>query len=252
MDRFLAAAGAYVAACLVAIAGILLHGDGPHPRVVALYPPNADRYWPGGAAQITFSQPMDQGSVERGLRVSPGTQGQGAWYGTTLNLQPPGDWRPNVTYHVVLTGAITDEEGRPLHTPVSFWFRVHHVRSLHFCTVGGVRNVCERLGTAERALTRASSAVLKYALSPDHSLLAYTCRDASGLPHLFLVSADGTGVQQLTNGRAYADGNPFWAPTDSGSVSYYRQPVVWHGSRPELGRRRLWNIQTDGSGNAPL
>lgn len=252
MDRFLAAAVVYVAVCLVAIAAILIHGDGPHPHIIGLYPPNGDRFWPGGAAQITFSQPMDQASVERGLQVTPGTQGQGAWYGTTLNLQPPGDWRPNVTYHLTLTGTITDEVGRPLRTPVSFWFRVHHVGHLHFCSVTGIRNVCERTGSAERPLTRARSPVLQYALSPDHSLLAYTRRDGSGLPHLFLVSSDGTGTQQLTSGSAYADSDPFWAPTDTSSVSYYRRPVIRHGSRVRLGRRRLWNVQTDGSGNGPL
>jgi len=252
MDRFLVGATAYVAACLVAIAAIIFHGDGPHPRIVALYPPNGDRYWPGGAAQITFSHSMDQSSVERGLQVSPGSQGQGAWFGDTLNLQPPGDWKPDVTYHVALTGSVVDEQGRPLHTPVSFWFRVHHVRRLTFCGMQGVRNVCEPLGRSDRPITRSPSAVLQYALSPDGSMVAYTRRDASGLPHLFLINVDGTGGQQLSSGRAYADSGLFWTPNDVSSVSYYRRPVIRHGSRPALGNGQLWSVQTDGSGNGPL
>ena len=127
MRRFTLGVAGYILFCLVAAVVIVLRGDGPSPRIVSLYPFDGDRYWPGGTAQITFSHSMDEGSVERALQVSPGSQGQGAWYGNTLNLQPVGDWRPGTTYHVELVGKVVDTEGRSLHTPLSFWFRVHHV-----------------------------------------------------------------------------------------------------------------------------
>lgn len=250
MRRFTIAVLSYVVLCLAALTAIVLHGDGPHPRIVAIYPANGDRYWPGGGAEIAFSQPMNQTSVESALQVSPGAQGEGAWYGNTLNIQPNGDWRPNVTYHVQLTGKVTDTLGRPLHTPFSFWFRVHHVQQLTFCTVRGVRNVCERQG--ERPLTHSSTPVGSYALSSDGSMLAYTRPDRSGLPHLFVVSVDGTGARQLTFGTRYADSAPFWAIDDTNDVSYYRRPVLSRGAHPRLGTRQLWNIQTDGSQNARL
>ena len=142
MRRFTLVVALYAAACLCAAVGIVLHGDGPHPRIVSFYPANGDRYWPGGWAQITFSQTMDQASVERSLQVSPGTQGQGTWYGNTLNLQPVGDWKPDVTYHMMLNGTVTDDVGSPLKNQVSFWFRVHRVHHLAFCRQEGVRNVC--------------------------------------------------------------------------------------------------------------
>jgi hypothetical protein len=252
MRRFALIVAGYLAVCLLAIAVILIRGDGPHPRIVALYPPNGDRYWPGGYAEITFSQEMDQSSVERGLVVSPGTQGQGVWYGNTLNLQPDGDWKPGVTYHISFQGTVTDSLGRPLPTPVSFWFRVHRVGHLEFCPVHGVRNVCERLSQGDRPITRSPTPVQQYALSPDRMLLAYIRRDTSGLAHLFLIDTDGNDAVQLTRGRAYADSSPYWTPGDTGSVTYDRRPVTWHGGQPVLGKPRLWNIGTDGSNNAPL
>ncbi len=130
MRIFQIAVAMYCLACLAAVGSIVLRGNGPNPQVVAVYPPNGDRFWPGGTAQITFSRAMNQSTVERALQVSPGTQGQAVWYGTTLNLQPVGDWKPNVTYHVMLRGAVLDEQGRSLHTPIDLWFRVHHVGSL--------------------------------------------------------------------------------------------------------------------------
>src|SRR5947209_1193764 len=160
--RFRLAVSMYAILCLVAITAIVVRGEGPRPRVVAVYPPNGDRYWPGGGAEITFSQDMNHASVERALQVTPGSQGQGAWYGTTLNLQPFGDWKPDVTYHVSLTGTVSDTEGRTLHTPFSFSFRVHHVRGLVLCAVGGVQNVCESIGSRTRALTHSLTAVTSY------------------------------------------------------------------------------------------
>lgn len=238
----------YCLACIVVAGVIVLRGDGPHPRVVGFYPTNADRYWPGGTAQITFSQPMNQSSVERALQVSPGAQGQGVWYGNTLNLQPVGDWEPNVTYHLVLRGTVVDDQGRPLRTPVSFWFRVHHVGTLEMCRIHGVRNVCERIGTRSRALTHSLQPVSAYALSPDGTLLAYIHRDESGLSHLFVIGVDGTGARQLTGGHSFSDSNPVWIPGDSSSITYTRRPVGTIGGS----QVQTWNVQTDGSSNSRL
>jgi hypothetical protein len=191
---------------------------------------------------------MDQGSVERALEVSPGAEGQAAWFGDTLNLQPVGDWKPNVTYRVLLTGTVADDLGRSLHTPVAWWFRVHHIGRLDFCREGGVRNVCEP--GAGRALTHSPEPVSQYALSPDGTLLAYIRpMGASTLPHLFIVSADGTGTKQLTSGSAYADGDPSWAAGDNSSVTYRRRRVLLSG---HLGPVETWNINVDGSNNARL
>jgi hypothetical protein len=258
MRRFSLAVAGYVIACLLAISVIILRGDGPHPRIIGVYPPNGDRYFPGGLAEITFSQPMDDASVERALQVSPGSQGQGAWYGTTLNLQPLGDWMPNTTYHIRLTGQVTDTEGRPLRTPVSFSFRVHHLARLTLCTMRGIHSVCERTGHIRRLVFSSPEPVKQFALSPDGSMIAYTRRDRSGLPHLFLINADGTQNIQLTRGREYADSNPYWNQSDTTSVNYYRRRVTWlrgtqsSSGHPHLGKARLWNVGIDGSLNSPL
>lgn len=256
MRRFSLVVTGYILACLIAIVVIILRGDGPHPHIVALYPPNGDRYFPGGPAQITFSQPMNQASVERAVQVSPGAQGQGAWFGNTLNLQPVGDWKPNVTYHVELKGTVTDGQGRPLHTPVSFWFQVHHLGRLTFCSVRGVREVCERRGARLRLVFWSPEPVERYAVSDDASLIAYTRRDGSGLPHLFVINADGTQNTQLTRGNRYADTNPSWNRGDESTIYYDRSPVARQdtrsgGRRPRLLRAQPWSVSIDGSNNSP-
>jgi len=84
MRRFLGLVVVYVVVCLVAGVGIVLHGDGPHPRIAWIYPQSGDQYWPGGIVQSSFSQSMNQSRVERDLVVSPGSQGPVAWYGDTV------------------------------------------------------------------------------------------------------------------------------------------------------------------------
>jgi len=248
--RFVLLASLYsLVCCLVAIA-IVLHGDGPRPRIVALYPRSGDRFWPGGIAEITFSQPMDHASVQRALQVSIPGQGQEIWYGNTLNLQPLGNWRPNAIYRIRLVGKVTDTEGRPLRTPVNYWFRVHVVGHLGYCRLRGVRNVCELGSLAGRAITSSPRRVGDYALSPDGTTVAYTSPDPLGVSHLHVIQTDGTGDLTITRGEAYSDSRPFWASGDSTNVSYYRRKVLTLRPFPRLGRAEIWNVNTDGTGNA--
>jgi hypothetical protein len=252
MGRFLVATGLYIAVCLAIVVAIILHGDGPHPNVIDLYPHSGDRYFPGGLVEITFSQAMNEYSVERALEVSPGSEGQGAWFGNTLNIQPMADWKPDTTYHIRLVGKVTDSEGRPLRTPVSFWFRVYRVEKTAFCSVNGTRSVCDTTGSAPRPLLHPLHPVLSYALSPDGAFLAYTRRDGSGTPHLFILSLDSGRSLQVTHGTAYADSRPHWLPGYAGAVTYRRRPVIRTGGKAWAGRPQEWEVQTDGSSNSRL
>ncbi|HZS94990.1 MAG TPA: Ig-like domain-containing protein, partial [Chloroflexota bacterium] len=250
-----------------AAAVIVVRGNGPHPRIVAFYPANGDRYFPGGNVEIEFSHPMNQSSVQRGLQVSPGGEGQAAWYGNTLNLQPVGDWTPNVTYRIKLIGKVTDDLGRPLKTPVSFWFHVFHVGRIVYCDVNSIRNICTPAGKTLHPLTHSPTPVLQYALSSDGSMLAFIRRggrsaasgrsgagekpaaNRSSLPHLFVEQVDGSGLKQLTFGNAYADSDPSWVIGDDTDVTYHRRPVEPTG---KLGKAQVWNVNVDGSANARL
>jgi hypothetical protein len=251
MRRFALGLAGYLVACFVAILVIVLRGDGPHPRILDLYPRNGSLYFPGGPMQIAFSQAMDHATVESALQVTPGSQGQGAWFGNILNLQPIGDWKQNVTYHVSLTGKVTDTLGRPLVTPISFSFRVHRLQSVGFCSLGGIRNLCELTLGFRHALTQSPTPVVSYRLSDDGTELAFTRPDPNGLPHLFVLDVANGTTRKLTSGAAFSDGAPNWAPGDANSVTYRRRPVV--SRRPlRLGRAQVWNVNIDGSGNLRL
>lgn len=252
MRRFTVVAGMYILICALAIAVIVIRGDGPHPRVVTLFPTNGYAYFPGGQAEITFSQPMDHSTVERALDVSPGSQGQGAWFGNTLNLQPIGDWRQNTNYRVTLNGTVTDDLGRPLSTPFVFHFRVHRIGSVGLCLAHGRRSICETTPGYRRDLLPPGGPVLQYALSGDGSLLAFTRRNTTQPPHLFVLDLTTGTTSQLTYGTRYADSSPIWAPGDTSSVTYDRRPIIHKGDAIELGPPQLWNVNVDGSGNLRL
>jgi hypothetical protein len=217
---------------------------------VAVIPYNGAQRFPGGPMEITFSQPMDTSSVERSLQVSPGAEGQGAWYGNTLNVQPLGDWRPNVLYHVAITGKVTDDERRPLHTPVRFSFRVHHITRLAGCQVSGVRNICDVSPGYHEPLTRSSLPIRDFAMSTDGTQIAYTRADArQPIYHLFLLDVVSGKSTQLTRGKRFSDANPYWIKDVDTFISYVRQPVSSSTGKARLGKPQVWTIATSGAMN---
>lgn len=252
MRRFRLGVLSYIVLCLVLAAFIIVRGDGPHPRIVEMIPHNGDLYFPGGPVEITFSQPMDTASVERAVEVSPSTQGQGAWYGNTLNIQPLSDWLPNITYHVAIKGKVTDDEGRPLRTPVSLWFHVHHITRVGLCSIGGTTNVCDTSPGYHRPLTHGRDPVVDVALSSDGTYVAFTRRDASGITHLFIVDVTNGRTRQLTYGNSFADSKPSWLKDENSSVTYIRRPISARQGHRNLGGRQIWNIGIDGTQNARL
>jgi Bacterial Ig-like domain len=242
----------FLTLCLAASAVIVLRGDGPHPRVVAVIPANGAQHFPGGPMEITFSQPMDTASVERSLQVTPGAEGQGAWYGNTLNVQPLGDWRPNVLYHVALTGQVTDDEGRPLHTPVLFSFRVHHITRLKACLVSGVPNICDVSPGYHAPLTRSRVPVGDFAMSTDGTEIAYTESEGPGsIYHLHLLDVTTGKTVQLTHGNRFSDSTPYWVKDVDTFISYQRQPIERINGKPHLGNPQVWTIATSGAMNTP-
>jgi Tol biopolymer transport system component len=68
-------------------------------------------------------------------------------------------------------------------------------------------------GTGRRQLTSQAggSADRSPAWSPDGTRIAFVSDRAGGLPELFVMNANGSGVQRLTN-NALVDGNPSWSP----------------------------------------
>lgn len=75
--------------------------------------------------RIQFTKPMNEGSVESALTISPTVHVEPRWdaTGQTLALVPNPHWNASTTYLVSVSRAATDQEGLALATPVQTSFQ---------------------------------------------------------------------------------------------------------------------------------
>ena len=78
--------------------------------------------------------------------------------------------------------------------------------------------------------------------SPDGTRIAFT-GERNGMRHVFVINADGTGLQDLTFDSTTDDGSPTWSPDG--------EWIAFISSNPES-YGDIWVIRPDGSGLAQL
>jgi len=129
--------GLAVSLATILVVGVLLVGlpatqvAGQPMPTFAPMAPQADAHGPLGDLaldvpfQIQFTKPMNEGSVENDLRISPAVELDYRWdaTGQTLSLAPRPHWEANTSYQVEVSGAATDLEGLALSTPIQTSFQ---------------------------------------------------------------------------------------------------------------------------------
>ncbi len=97
-------------------------------------------------------------------------------------------------------------------------------------------------GTGKTQVTFSEGSVSGYSWSPDGARIAYVVASPPGtLPEfsLWVINSDGLGSKQLTTGNW--DTSPVWSP-DGARIAF----------RSESRNQKLWVMESDGSGLAPL
>jgi Tol biopolymer transport system component len=82
------------------------------------------------------------------------------------------------------------------------------------------------------------------AWSPDATKIAYA-GVRKGAPHIFVMNADGTGVEQLTSGKTN-DTHPTWSP-DGGSIAFVRDGDIYVMGAEGASPKRISDIDAQES-----
>ena len=108
-------------------------------------------------------------------------------------------------------------------------------------------------GGNERRLTEADEGIPKEhavffqidpAWSPDAKQIAFASA-RSGVPHLYVMNADGTGTKQLTSGKRN-DTHPTWSP-DGASIAFVRDEDLYVMAADGSGAHRISDINAQES-----
>lgn len=71
------------------------------------------------------------------------------------------------------------------------------------------------------------------AWSPDGKKIAYAVSQKAGAPQIYVMNADGTNPQNLTNDDSTNNGFPDWSP-DGSQIVFWSQPVGGGGRKSEI------------------
>jgi len=108
-------------------------------------------------------------------------------------------------------------------------------------------------GGSERRLTKADEGIanedalffqIDPAWSPDATQIAFSSA-RTGVPHIYVMSADGTGTKQLTSGKGH-DTHPTWSP-DGASIAFVRDEDLYVMAVDGSGVHRISDINAQES-----
>jgi Tol biopolymer transport system component len=197
------------------------------PRLAAASPqPGARLVSSRSPIRLSFNVPMDQASVEAGLRTDPGRVGRLNWEGNSLSFSPAEAWPLSSTVTVSLSGAHS-QRGLPLLGSTTWNFTVGE-RRLAYLTGAPHPELWitpVSAGEAPVSLTHEPVGVYDFAISPDGTRMAYAGLRPDGGAGLKLINVDGTGLQDLAACPGDACISPAFSP-DGTLLAYQRQTLV--------------------------
>jgi len=211
--------------------------------------------------RVSFSQPMDQVSVEAHFAIEPQAPGRFAWQGRELTFWPWAALAPETTYTVTLSAGAMSQRGRELAEETRWQFRTRlpgllylgrspddtGVRQLYVATPGG--------GLADESqplqLTEHAGGVWDYAVHPLGTEIAYSVLREDGGSDLWRMDRDGTDQSPLLLCPEEACLNPVWSP-DGGTLAFERRPIWADAPNLDPKAGRIWLLDLATGKDRPL
>lgn len=232
-------------------------------RVVAVSPTaNRDDVPTTAPIRVTFSQAVDQGSVEARFRIEPETPGAFAWMGKEMAFRPRGALSPATTYTATLEAGAESQGGRSMERPYIWQFRT---RKPQLLVLGrpqpgaGLRQLFvvspdsapSNNGAPPRQLTDHPHGVWDYAVHPLGEGIVYSVLRQDGGADLWRMDRDGQAQRLLLACPEAACLNPAWSP-DGAQLAYERRELRAAAPNldPEAGR--IWLLDLERGDERPL
>lgn len=187
-----------VALILLAGAAALLFLIGA-PRVEIVSPaPGAANIPPAAPLRLTFSRPMQPGSIETRLSFEPPAAGEFTWQGSTLTFTPDEPWPGGVTVTVRLAGGAQAQgfPALPLMAAQSWTFAVETPLMAYLWPSDGPANLytLDPLTGSVIQLTQSGN-IEDYRVSLDGAAIFYTASNPAGGADIYRLDRLGGAVE---------------------------------------------------------
>lgn len=206
--------------------------------------------------RLTFSQPMDPGSVESRFRIEPEVAGSLIWDGDTLTFRPHSALAPETTYTVTVGAGAASLRGHLLAEDDIWHFSTRAPELLYLGRTDpeGDRRQLFRAslgGEPPRQLTDHAGGVWDYAVHPQGEAIAYSVLREDGGSDLWRMDREGGDGRLLLACPEAACLNPAWS-LDGRQLAYERRDI-WAGA-PNLDPKagRIWLLDLVKERERPL
>jgi Tol biopolymer transport system component len=165
---------------------------------------------------LTFTEPMDPRSVERGFKIDPAVKGDFNWAGNQLLFSPRKSLHYQTSYTLTLSKVAHDLHGKHLFRPFRKSFATQAPHLIYLGTSGAERGRLVLVSlTGKREIVGSDDGLITgFSLSFDHSLVVYAKRGGSGQHQneIWLLSLADNSSQLLYRHSAWDMTQPHFSP----------------------------------------
>jgi Tol biopolymer transport system component len=254
MDRV--AIGAMLALAAT-ILFFIVRGDQVGVQIVRSTPAhNATSVSTRGLLAFTFSEPMNQASVEQRISITPALSGTLRWNGATAFWAAPTSLQADTAYTVTIAAGATSQRGRQLLRDEVIAFTTGHPRLVYLAPADGASNLIVHdvfQDAPPQQITQEQFRIYDFAISPDGRRIAYSLDREEQNPErdLWIVNADGTGRDLLVRCDLQVCQSPSWA-ADGVRIAFERRTLVQGAVGRSPGPARIWIVDADTKDATPL
>ncbi len=227
---------------LTAILSNSLSGCNPYKSrniIESNYPSESAQLTPFGCVGISFTEPMDEVSVENSFNLSPDTEGETFWQENTFWFRPIQAFGKNNIYQARLSGEIKTAGGSKHDVDHAWSFTVREPALLFYVPAdkGGEIWKAQDDGSDLKQLSFTEDNVFEF--SPDRTgeWIVFNNQNASGGRDLWLVDRDGEDQHSLLDCSLDLCNEPAWS-IDGKTIAYSR--VIYQGTTGGYQPPQIW------------
>mgnify|MGYP006296770009 CR=1 FL=1 len=200
---------------------------------------------------VSFSEPMDQVSVEGTFSISPSVAGRTFWQEASFWFRPIVPFSQDTIYTAQLSGEIETANGRAVRVDRAWEFTIRQPDLIYFVPMdeGGEVWRAGADGGDPRPLSTTGGNVIEFAPDRSGSQIAFSVQNEAGGRDLWLMNRDGETQRLLITCGNDVCGDPSWS-MDQTLIAYTREVFV-----PEAGGyqpAQVWTVEVERGETAQL